>query len=255
MIGTTTLTVYQFTDSYNSTHGSIWLNCSLISRQTGASGDGILAEITFKVKASQGGSWICLKDTKLADNKTPPGYIIHTNVNGFVTCGTHDISVTKVTVYKEIVGVGSLLPIYVEIVNKGHYTESFNLTIYANTTNIHTQNVTLQTGQSSVIQFQCSITLDIYRNYIISAYVTPIPEEVNVEDNLYVDGVVILVIQGDINADGIVDIFDAVMLAAAAGSRPGSPNWDPNCDLNCDTIVDIFDAVMLAANAGKQAKT
>ena len=64
-------------------------------------------------------------------------------------------------------------------------------------------------------------------------------------------GVVLL---GDINDDGIVDIFDAVMLSRASGSQPGDLNWNPKCDLNDDGIVDIFDAVILAANAGKQAK-
>jgi len=62
-----------------------------------------------------------------------------------------------------------------------------------------------------------------------------------------------VILLGDINGDKIVDIFDAVLLSKASGSRPGSPNWDPRCDLNNDTIVDIFDAVLLAANAGKIA--
>jgi len=62
-----------------------------------------------------------------------------------------------------------------------------------------------------------------------------------------------VILIGDINGDKIVDVFDAVLLAKAAGSTPGSPNWDPRCDLNNDGIVDLFDAVLLAANAGKTA--
>jgi hypothetical protein len=64
-----------------------------------------------------------------------------------------------------------------------------------------------------------------------------------------------VILIGDINGDSIVDIFDAVILSKASGSRPGDPNWNEKCDLNNDGIIDIFDAVMLAANAGKQAKT
>jgi len=64
-----------------------------------------------------------------------------------------------------------------------------------------------------------------------------------------------VVLVGDINEDRIVDIFDAVILSKASGSRPGDPNWNEKCDLNNDGIIDIFDAVKLAANAGKQAKT
>lgn len=62
-----------------------------------------------------------------------------------------------------------------------------------------------------------------------------------------------VILIGDINGDKIVDIFDAVLLAKAAGSTPGDPNWDHRCDLNSDGIVDIFDAVLLASNAGKTA--
>jgi ABC-type transport system substrate-binding protein len=58
-------------------------------------------------------------------------------------------------------------------------------------------------------------------------------------------------IQGDINADGVVDIFDAVLLAGAAGSTPSASNWNPDADLNKDLIVDLFDAVILAAHAGQ----
>lgn len=61
------------------------------------------------------------------------------------------------------------------------------------------------------------------------------------------------VLLGDVNGDKIVDIFDAVLLSKASGSRPGDPSWDPRCDFNDDTIVDVFDAVILSANAGKSA--
>lgn len=54
---------------------------------------------------------------------------------------------------------------------------------------------------------------------------------------------------GDINHDGAVNIFDAVILAAAAGSTPGDENWNPRADLNEDGTVDIFDAVILSGNA------
>jgi PKD repeat protein len=64
---------------------------------------------------------------------------------------------------------------------------------------------------------------------------------------------------GDINGDGVVDIFDAVLLAKAFNSHgpnhdyagePASPNWNPNADLNGDGVVDIFDAVIFAAHFG-----
>lgn len=59
------------------------------------------------------------------------------------------------------------------------------------------------------------------------------------------------VIQGDINGDHIIDIFDALALSGAFGPEPGQLNWNPNADLLGDGIVDIFDALVLAGNFGK----
>lgn len=53
---------------------------------------------------------------------------------------------------------------------------------------------------------------------------------------------------GDVNGDGTVDIYDAILLANAINSMPGGPNWNPNADLNGDNVVDIYDALALAGH-------
>ena len=58
-------------------------------------------------------------------------------------------------------------------------------------------------------------------------------------------------IPGDVNGDGTVDIYDAILLAAAFNSTPGSRNWNPNADINGDGVVDIYDAIILAAHFGQ----
>jgi len=52
----------------------------------------------------------------------------------------------------------------------------------------------------------------------------------------------------DVNGDGIVDIYDVVIVATAFGSQSGNPNWNPVADLNEDTLVDIYDIVVVAKN-------
>ena len=47
---------------------------------------------------------------------------------------------------------------------------------------------------------------------------------------------------GDINGDGVVNIFDASILASRWGTA------DPDADLNGNGVVDIFDASILASN-------
>jgi len=53
-------------------------------------------------------------------------------------------------------------------------------------------------------------------------------------------------ILGDINGDGFVDIYDALVLGSAFGSTSRDSNWNPNADLNNDGVVDIFDSIILA---------
>jgi len=53
-------------------------------------------------------------------------------------------------------------------------------------------------------------------------------------------------LRGDINGDGVVDIYDAILLANAYNSARGKVNWNPDADINGDNIVDIYDAIILA---------
>jgi hypothetical protein len=55
---------------------------------------------------------------------------------------------------------------------------------------------------------------------------------------------------GDVNGEGTVDIYDAISLAEAFGSTPGSANWNPAADLMNDGIIDIYDAIIVATYFG-----
>ena len=62
-----------------------------------------------------------------------------------------------------------------------------------------------------------------------------------------------VILTADINRDGAVDIYDAILLANAYGAAPGNPRWNMNADINDDDLVDIYDAIILANNYGKKA--
>ena len=57
---------------------------------------------------------------------------------------------------------------------------------------------------------------------------------------------------GDINFDGIVDIYDAIILAGHFNTNTHSSNWLPASDLNGDGVVDIYDAIILAGHFGQK---
>jgi hypothetical protein len=60
-----------------------------------------------------------------------------------------------------------------------------------------------------------------------------------------------VVAMGDLNSDGKVDIYDALVLANAFGTTPSDPRWNVLADLNHDGTVDIYDAIILCNHFGE----
>jgi len=63
------------------------------------------------------------------------------------------------------------------------------------------------------------------------------------------DGTVVIHarLKGDLNGDGVVNIYDIVLAAKAYGSKLGDSNWNPDADLAPPWgKIDIFDLVTLA---------
>jgi len=59
-------------------------------------------------------------------------------------------------------------------------------------------------------------------------------------------------IPGDINYDGIVDLYDIVTVATAYGARLGDTNWNPNADIAPPWgIINLYDAVTIVYHYGE----
>jgi hypothetical protein len=179
------------------------------------------------------------------------------NVTVNIAVRVHNVAIANVTSYNIVVSQGYSLNITVTAADPGEYPETFNVTVYANTTIVGTQTVNnLPNGTSTVLNFIWNTTGFAEGNYTISAYAWPVPGETNTADNTFTDGTIYVgaqMLQGDINQDGIVDILDAIILSGSFNSEPGTPRWNANADLNGDGIIDIYDAITLAQNYGKTA--
>ena len=156
----------------------------------------------------------------------------------------HDVAVTSVECSKTVIGEGYSEIVNVTVADVGNYTETFNVTAYANTTAMGKEEATLTSGSSMSLMFTWNTTGYSYGNYTISAVADTVPNETNTANNNMTDGSVVVTIPGDINGDGTVDIYDAIMLSGAFNSSPGSTRWNPNADINGDGIVDIYDAII-----------
>jgi hypothetical protein len=56
----------------------------------------------------------------------------------------------------------------------------------------------------------------------------------------------IVVVSPDLDANGLVDLVDFAIFAAAFNSASGDPNYDPCCDYDCDGDVDLVDFSLFA---------
>jgi len=169
-----------------------------------------------------------------------------------------DIALTNITTSKtncfplETVGEGYNVTIYVFVENQGGFTETFNVTAYANATVIGALPVTLNPGDNQTLTFTWDTTGFAYGNYTISAMADIVPGETDTTDNtMTYPRYTLVTIPGDIDGDRDVDIYDIVAMAGIYGTTEEDPQYDPNCDIDGDGDIDIYDIVIAAGNYGE----
>jgi len=168
--------------------------------------------------------------------------------------GVHDVAVTNTTVCCGATHIHRNVTacINVTVANEGDFTETFDVTVYWNSTHeIQTKNVTLASGDNTTIQFHWNTTnCQEYANYTISAYAHPVLGEIDLADNTYTYGTVLMVHEGDVNGDKKVRVNDVLAVAVAFGSNCGEPEYDPNCDITCDNKIRVNDVLAAAMQFG-----
>jgi len=247
-----TFKIFDITDDYNATHGRILAGCTLLGQDVSASGSGTLATITFEA-ITGGQTPLHLIDTKLGDEKIPPQPIPHVAFGGVVNVGAiHDLAVLDLTLSKTAVGQGYTLTINTTIENQGGFTETFNVTVHANSTALETQElVDLGPTARTTASFKWNTTGSSYGNYSIMVYAWPAAGETDIADNTLTEGWVLVTIPGDVDGDKDVDIYDIVRMAGVYGVRKPDPQYDPYADIDDDGDIDIYDIVIAAGNYGK----
>ena len=164
----------------------------------------------------------------------------------------HDVAVVAVTPLKTIVRIGYPCQINVTVTNEGEFTETFTVTLYANTTTLGNLTVSnLASGSSVTLTFTWNTTGWSKGNYTISAYAWPVLGETDTADNTFTDGTIWVRWPYDVTGDGYCGIDDIVNVAEHFGTMPGDPNWNMIYDINGDNYVGIDDIVMVAEHFGE----
>jgi len=169
-----------------------------------------------------------------------------------------DVAVINVSPFKTVVGLDYCLNMSITATNQGDYDETFNLTAYANTTIVASQNVTLPYGNSITVTFTWNTTGFAFGNYTLSVYAWPIPEEMNVANNNYTCTYSVHVgVAGDVSStaqgvpDGMVNMRDINYSILLFNTRPSTPKWNPNADVNNDQVVNMRDISIAILNFNK----
>ena len=55
-------------------------------------------------------------------------------------------------------------------------------------------------------------------------------------------------ITGDVTGDDVVDILDIAAVAEVFGTQTGDPTYNPTADINSDGLIDIFDLIIVVIN-------
>ena len=172
--------------------------------------------------------------------------------------GVHDVAVINVTTSKTgcvpmpTVGQNRTCRVNVTVENQGDFAETFNVTAYANSTEIGRQQITLDLGENATLAFTWDTSGFAKGNYTIWAYAWPVQGETETSDNTHVNGFVIVGLIGDVNADNYVGIDDIFTIALHFSQERGDPNFNPNCDLNDDDYIGVDDIFTAALHFGEE---
>jgi hypothetical protein len=172
--------------------------------------------------------------------------------------GVHDVATTNLVPAKTIIGKGYTGNITVTAQNQGDFAENFNVTLYANTTQITVLTFALANGTSQARTFSWNTTGFAYGNYTLKAAADVVLGEIDVADNNYTSSIEVHVgVPGDVSGptqgvfDKIVNMRDISYMILLFNTKPSSPNWNPNVDVNDDGVVNMRDIQIAIINFNK----
>jgi PKD repeat protein len=184
-------------------------------------------------------------------------YLSDGNVQIFTAI--RDVAITDVTTSRNWIYPGVSVNITVTAKNLGDVTESFDIKVYYGANLLATRSIVDLPSDAETVEVFTWATLGLIpcNNYTISAEATIVPYEFNTTNNVFIDGYVKIRHVGDINGDGKVDMKDIALVAAAFGTSPGHPRWNPDADITGPTYlvpdnrVDMRDVSLVAKNFGQ----
>jgi predicted cobalt transporter CbtA len=171
--------------------------------------------------------------------------------------GVHDVAVTNISTCKDgcslrTVGQGCTVHVNVGVANLGNFNETFNVTAYANNTEIGWQTFSnLAAGGQALASFLWNTSEYAIANYTLSAHADTVTGETNTSNNDCADGIMSVTIPGDVDGNGRVNMGDVVSILLAFGSTIGQSKYVPNCDIDDNHRITMGDVIIALLHFGQ----
>jgi hypothetical protein len=178
----------------NNTAGFVMAADALSSYAVGANGSGVLATVVFEVKAEGTSSlhfsqldkrWPYTWDRELATLVSIP-YVAIDGVFKYPVELVHDVAVSDIAVSSLTVATGETVSVNVTLLNRGNVTESFDVTLYYDSTVIETQTVLgLIPDRSRTVMFEWETGQVAVGDHVLTAVASVVDGETIVLDNSF----------------------------------------------------------------------
>ena len=174
----------------NDMEGWIWLNVTFYESATPITTytPEPIVTLTFIVE-KVGSSLLDLDATRLVDSFG--ALIPHESYDGYVQTLIRDVAIINVTVEPDWVYEGWLVNINVTVKNLGNVSETFDVKVYYDDNLIAVEPINnLPSGEETTIRFVWNTSGVEEGIYTIKAEATQVPDEFNIENNIFTDGTV-----------------------------------------------------------------